>query len=199
MTVVDLDGTLISCNSFNLFARFLFNKALCRMQLVQLCRIAWFSLARKASLISHRRLKWQLMQAADKVLTPADYHNLAQQLMQCQNPQVAAYLDGKQWILASAASAEYVAPLAKMLNCKAYIATTRPESNRFDDYTECRGEEKLRRVRLLIGNQRIDTAISDHTDDLPLLKAARHAIVVSPDQTTRNHPEICRLNPEVWH
>lgn len=52
---------------------------------------------------------------------------------------------------------------------------------------ECRGERKLEKVNELLkikGASGIDLAISDHLDDLPLMRAARERILVSPGRRT---------------
>lgn len=198
MVIVDLDGTLLTRNSFHIFTRFLLRKAVRRHSVANIIRIASLCSYRKLHAISHRRLKWELMRLADKLLTQADFDRLAESMLAYVNPRVADFVKGRQWILATAASAEYVAPLSQLLGCQTYISTKRPDSMRFEDYLEARGEEKLRLTKQRLNGADIDIALTDHIDDLPLLKAAKAPILVNPSHSTLHHPQIQLIGPEIW-
>ncbi len=198
MIAVDLDGTLVTRNTFRIFAGFLRRRILKRRRIADLARFGLWGAARRFNMVSHRRLKWELMKIADNTLTPEDYDNLADEIMQYLNPRVTDYVTGKPWVLATAASAEYVMPLARRLDCLYVIATERPVSRRFRDYAETRGAEKLRRVQAVTGIAGIDVAISDHPDDLPLLSAARTPVLVNPTAATLADPGIKALGATVW-
>lgn len=198
MIAVDLDGTLVTRNTFRIFAGFLRRRILKRRRIADLARYGFWGAVRRFNMVSHRRLKWELMKIADNTLTPEDYDNLADEIMQYLNPRVTDYVTGKPWVLATAASAEYVMPLARRLDCLYVIATERPVSRRFKDYTETRGAEKLRRVQAVTGIAGIDVALSDHPDDLPLLSAARTPVLVNPTAATLADPRIKALGATVW-
>lgn len=199
MIAVDLDGTLVTRNTFRIFAGFLHRRILQRRRIADLARCGFWGVARRFNMVSHRRLKWELMKIADRTLTPEDYDALADEIMQYLNPRVMDYVAGKPWVLATAASTEYVVPLARRLDCLHVIATERPASRRFKDYTESRGAEKLRRVQAITGIAGIDVAISDHPDDLPLLSVARTPVLVNPAAATLADPRIKALGATVWH
>lgn len=198
MIVVDLDGTLLSRNSFGVFAGFLWRTALKKHRFATATQFALWAAARKLRLISHRRLKWQLMKLADASMETSDYEALAKELLKYTNSRVANYLKGKEWLLATAASHEYVEHIAANLDCTAFIATRRPESGLFSDYIENKGEKKLEAVSKFLNGSGIDIAISDHTDDLPLLRAARQRILVKPNGATLHNPQIISLRTDVW-
>lgn len=199
MIAVDLDGTLVTRNTFRIFAGFLRRRILQRRRIADLARYGFWGAARRFNIVSHRRLKWELMKIADSTLTPEDYDTLADEIMQYLNPRVMDYVTGKPWVLATAASAEYVTPLTRRLDCRHVIATERPVSRRFKEYTESRGAEKLRRVQAVSDGADIEVALSDHPDDLPLLMAAHTPVLVNPAAATLADPRIKALGATVWH
>lgn len=198
MIAVDLDGTLVTRNTFRIFAGFLRRRILQRRRIVDLGRYGFWGAVRRFNIVSHRRLKWELMKIADSTLTPEDYDSLADEIMRYLNPRVMGYVTGKPWVLATAASAEYVMPLARRLDCRHVIATERPVSRRFKEYTESRGAEKLRRVQAVSDGADIEVALSDHPDDLPLLMAAHTPVLVNPTAATLADPGIKALGATVW-
>lgn len=198
MIAVDLDGTLVTRNTFRIFAGFLRRRILQRRRIADLARYGLWGAARRFNIVSHRRLKWELMKIADSTLTPEDYDSLADEIMRYLNPRVMDYVTGKLWVLATAASAEYVVPLARRLDCLYVIATERPVSRRFKEYTESRGAEKLRRVQAVSDGAGIEVALSDHPDDLPMLSAARTPVLVNPTLATLADPRIKALGATVW-
>lgn len=198
MIAVDLDGTLVTRNTFRIFAGFLRRRILRGRRIADLARYGFWGAARRFNIVSHRRLKWELMKIADSTLTPEDYDSLADEIMRYLNPRVMDYVTGKLWVLATAASAEYVVPLARRLGCLHTIATERPASRRFKDYTETRGAEKLRRLQAVPGIADIEIALSDHPDDLPMLSAARTPVLVNPTPATLADPRIKALGATIW-
>lgn len=111
-------------------------------------------------------------------------------LLSHTNPKVAEVLQeereaGATIILATAAPEIYAAPLARRLHINHYVATAyQPDFNLF---SETRKEEKLRQAmetakRLGLKIMKI---ISDHHDDLPLMKCPGvETILVSPSEKT---------------
>lgn len=198
MTVVDLDGTLLAGNSFRWFTRFVLRLAACRapLQMIALCGLIAL---RKLRLCSHRRLKWELMKTADRVLTPEDYNRFARIMQGRINRSVLSMLPSDtEPVVASAASAEYVAPFVELMGWKHFVATRRPDSGRFRDFTECRGESKVKAVRTLFPGNRIEAVLTDHVDDLPLLLASSgRRILVNPSATTLLTVKGAGLAPEI--
>ena len=198
MIAVALDGTLLRGNSFGMFLRFVVRKAVARRNVAAFASIGWWSLLRRLKLATHRRLKWNLMRQADRVLSPDDYEEFARRLKERINPRVAEYIAGKEdVVLASAASAEYVGPFARLMGINDYIATARPRSGRLRDYAETRGTEKVRLLRKRFGTPA--EVLTDHADDLPLLLAATsRRILVNPSATTLATVSLAGLDPEIW-
>lgn len=193
MIVVDLDGTLLSGNSLREFAKFLAKRSLKGMKFDPLARILFWLFLRRARLVSHKRMKWHLMKAADSLLQTADYEDFADILMPQLNPAVVDFIrDKDDCLLATAASAEYVEPLARRLKLD-FVATVRPE--RFGDYREIRGQRKLEAVK---GYKKpIEIVLTDHHDDLPLLLAAERPILVHPLPLTLMTVKASGLSPEI--
>lgn len=185
MTVVDLDGTLLKGNSFRWFTGFVLHRAIRRAPFRWIVLCGWL-LLRMLRLCSHRRLKWEVMKTADRVLSPEDYNRFAHVMQGHISHTVLAMLPtDSEPVIASAASIEYVAPFVELMGWKRFVATCRPASGRFRDYTECRGERKVRAIRKLFPGDGISAVFTDHVDDLPLLLASSgRRILINPSATT---------------
>lgn len=87
-------------------------------------------------------------------------------------------------ILATAAPSCYANIIAKNEQFNACLATRFPEKAYHSNY-ENKGEVKKTNVLKYLqntGSGGIDTFITDHLDDLPLMKSAHHVIVYAPNQ-----------------
>ena len=198
MTVVDLDGTLLCGNSFRWFTRYVLRLAVRRRPAAAagLCALL---VLRRLRVCSHRRLKWHLMKVSDRVLSADDYSAFARMLKERVNRRVLAALGNEQKIvIASAASDEYVAPFVELMGWKNHTATRRPQSGKYSDYTECRGEMKVKAVMRMFPGESITAVYTDHVDDLPLLAAsAGRRVLVSPSASTLMTVRLAGLEPEL--
>lgn len=155
LVVVDLDGTLIDGNTLKMFARYAFPS--------NPVRIGLLIVLRKLKLISHRRMKHGLLISAKGIDVEPFIDTLSHHISQEVTDIIKRYPDCEM-ILATAAPEMYVGPFATKLGVR-YVATS--ETQKFEDYVECRGQEKLRRITAL-GNK-IRAVVTDHHDDLALL------------------------------
>lgn len=159
--IVDLDGTLVSCNSFTKFVKFLFHK----YPSLRL-RLAAIVLRRKLRLISHHQAKEEIINQVLPVISAKELSEFVDSLIQyINNGVVDMTANFPRRILATAAPEIYVKIIAQRMGFSEYCAT-RP------GLPENCGEEKLRNVLKLgvifDGNTLV---VTDSYDDAPLMKA----------------------------
>ncbi len=186
IVVVDLDGTLVSVNTWPCFARFLLRAALRRRRFLVAVHLAWKLLLRKLRAVSHLRVKRIFMLRSAAILRPEDLEAFADMMARRFNPEVMALLEearlnkGSHIVLATAAAGEY----APLIGSRAGIADIlcTPAALPGRPYKECRGERKADAVEQLAHRLSLPVAmvITDHSDDFPLFRRfpeARHILI----------------------
>ena len=143
--VCDLDGTLVNTNTFNHFTLFLMRHPSMTLPVI------WITLRRKLRLISHSRAKQDLLHLSARKL---DLVNGEKK-------------EGKLVLLATAAPQVYADTICELTGMDGCVATP-------TDGEENRNEEKVRRVKewLLANDSTLGAVITDHWDDLPLMRFA---------------------------
>ena len=168
--IVDLDGTLVRCNSFSRYVmRMVWHHPL----------IGVYVLVRKLRLISHARAKELIMSVhVDDAEVTAFVDELVGYV---RRELLTDEATDEVVVLASAAPARYVGELAHRLGIPYYVATQ-------PGCAENKGDVKLRNVMRLLEEHDlcIRSVITDHMDDLPLLEANRNGrnILVAPSRRT---------------
>lgn len=192
--VIDLDGTLVSVNTFHHFMLFVAKIAARKLQIFSLLRIFLAVASRALRIVHHSTMKHAVMKIAAKLLSESQVHYFASKITKHTNKAVEniitdAHRRGAVVILASAAPALYASHIAVITGCDHCIATEMP--NRFR-INECRGPVKLARVTdfLSANNMALRAVVTDHHDDLPLIQASiglgAKTILVSPHKATIN-------------
>lgn len=184
--VIDLDGTLIDCNSFTEFVKHLF------AQLPE-ARLKIFGIValRKLRLITHLEAKRRIVAIAQKYLQKVDIDKFIDKLSTHLRPSLLQRIEtADRVILATAAPEIYVIPLAQRLGIPD-VAATRHNG------AENRGQVKMRNVENAGVKFDLDTVvITDHYDDLPLLQrnSAGQNILVNPSSTTLMHLKMAGIS-----
>ncbi len=175
-TFVDLDGTLISGNSMHIFMRRLPGMLMKRRAVGAAIASLWWNSLRSFRLISHRSLKWHLTKTARCHLEDSDWEQLAQSIALMINPKVSDYIQSRRergclTYIATAAMEEYALPLSRILGYEGELVTQFSDS--ISDYEELNHHAKHKAIeRLLEENQlRLESFLTDHTDDLPTAAA----------------------------
>ncbi|MBD5224355.1 MAG: haloacid dehalogenase-like hydrolase [Bacteroidales bacterium] len=195
LLVVDLDGTLVDVNSFTSFVTYL---------VVQMAKYgkwnAFFKVIhivglRKMRCISHADAKKAIIDCCNSVYggNKQIYSEFCEGLGKRLRPSVINIIDkyrrtGATVALATAAPAEYAELFAHSCGFDYCIASGFGKSGESSRTYECKGDEKLRRVKELCLRENIEIAavITDHEDDLPLLTIAPECYLVNPSLTTEN-------------
>lgn len=181
LLAVDLDGTLVNGNTLHIYFRCALEDMLLRGRLADVAFCTGLLVMRRMNFVDHRTMKFGIFRrirptdrlrtrfiAATKRLVRRDVADL-----------IEGYrAQGYAILLATAAPADYIRDIWE----GRYVATDmNPVTN--PRRVECRGNEKLRRVKAYAKSHgfRLAAAISDEADDdAPLLHAAREAFVAAP-------------------
>lgn len=164
IAVVDLDGTLVNGNTLHIYIL----TALRRSGVGKRLRILGWLAARKLHFVSHRRMKFAILNLIEPDNALLD--DFEARVRNRFNPAVTGLLDrlradGYGILLASAAPDVYIRRIWE----GDYVST--PVSDN-PGRLECRGTSKLAAVRHSIApDGYIAAVITDHIDDLPLLNA----------------------------
>lgn len=184
MLAVDLDGTYFKVNSLHSYARFGFIRLMRKGRVARAMRVLSLMLLRRVKAISHRRMKWGMLQAIG--FDEATLDQYAVMMRRVINSRVNRLMtdfaaEGGTVLIATAAAAGYVRAIAPF----DYVAT---EIEGNPAMTECRGEEKLRRVMEYARDRGLElwAVATDHPDDMPLLRAcAGMKVIVGADSAFR--------------
>lgn len=182
---VDLDGTLVLDNSFHLFLWSLWLKGGPRLRMVLIRAAIVRSLTRRDP---RTRMKRSILQSFFR--SPGDRrqavveHTLAKMNPTISRPvleRVSSYRE-KGWytVLATAAPECYARPFAQILGLDDCLAS--PEVECPDDWFELIGARKAEACKAwaegVAGDAPIEiAAMTDHLDDLPLLRLASHVVI----------------------
>lgn len=183
VVVFDLDGTVLSVNSFPLWAMHLLRGRFAHLGLVRRLGVSLRAgsvlAARKARLIGHETFKWRLQQlwqqaiAGDGGVTERSF---VQQLVAYVRPELADVLkavgeDRVDAVLATAAAGDYALALGKTLGFRHVLATP---PNRSASTPSTVGVHKRDAVLAFLAERgwlgRPITLFTDHEDDRPLIR-----------------------------
>ena len=189
VVVVDLDGTLVTVNTFREYLLFSAKTLVRSLHLPAVAKIMSAMLARKLRWISHSAMKRRVLVATQSLISDDDVDSFVRLLLSKVNVRVLDMLeryrkDGCNILLATAAPQLYACDLAASLHFDGCVATpevTGPE------WCENVGEAKLVSVRNYItgiGGE-LAAVITDHYDDIPLLRYNQgHNLLVNPSSKT---------------
>ncbi len=200
--VLDLDDTILSCNSFPLWAWRMLRGRVPRSgrsrQAATSVAVGRLLAQRKLGLLRHAALKrrlqaiWRRATADDAGAHAAAF---AEELERHVRPNMAGVLGlvrrGEvDAVLATAAAGEYAHALGARLGFAAVLAS--------DDGSDNLGAEKCRRVLAFLAqrgwSERPRVLFTDHVDDLPLMRVSDVVCWFGPDA---EHAAIARQLPGV--
>ncbi len=190
VTFVDLDGTLITGNSMHIFMRRLPGLLVKRGAYGSAIGSLWWTGLRSLRLTSHHTMKWHLTKAARAHLEESDWEGLASRMLENVNRSVTDYITSRRergclTYIATAAAEEYAAHICRALGYDGALATQFTDS--LSDYRELNREAKHEAIEHLLESEhlRLESFLTDHTDDLPTAKAfPLLTILVGADKKT---------------
>ena len=183
-TIIDLDGTYVRCSTLKAYMlhglRYLVSKG----RLIKASRVATLLSLYALGRISHVEMKFKCL-----ALIPRDekmLRSFGAKMRAKINPAVSKLIekrlaDGHKVLLATASPDFYI----PYIGAGEFVATAADNN---PNWTECRGENKLATVNkwLSANGCRLDTVITDHHDDAPLMVANKNGVnvLVSPKPAT---------------
>lgn len=183
LAVVDLDGTLVAGNTLHIYIKCALTDALRRGNVKMAAILSGLAALRAARLISHRGFKFRALDS----IRPSERlrRRFTKVVSSSFRPEVLAVISGMksegiEVLLASAAPGFYIPWFWN----GDFIATPIKDNT---TRTELRGTMKLMGVNSYAEKHglRLYAVITDHSDDLPLLKAgAIRNILVKPSANT---------------
>lgn len=186
LVAVDLDGTLVDGNTLHLYIRSAIGEMVRGWRVGALGYTLGMLALRRLGLVSHRTMKFGIFGRIRH--TPGLARRFAREAGRHRRADVDALIGhlregGYEVLLATAAPAQYVGLLWQ----GDFVATDMDAATN-PGRTECRGDEKLRRVTAYAAARglTLTAAVSDDlTDDAPLLGAVAEAYHVSPGGVRR--------------
>lgn len=187
--VVDLDNTLLRCNSTKKLSFFLVGKLIAGWRFNDLGQVGFALIKRKLGLIPHRILKHTILKSARKNFSADDIDLFAQKLIGELNETVCGiisdYTDCRV-LIATAATDMFMQAFVKKLPFKADFSAS-AYTDDAEKYVDNLGRQKLKSVEEYLNEKDcvLTTFITDHRDDLPLLKHNKgRNFLVKPSKKT---------------
>lgn len=181
--VVDLDGTLMSINTFHYFIKYILIYGLKRLKLIFVIHCCYILVLRGLKRISHAKMKYSILKLISKHDT-LDIGEFVKEISSKKNkiPVLNERFDIK--ILATAAPNIYADVIAKNEGFDVCISTKFPEKFS-EDFQNIKEVKKNNVMSYLLDLQikEIDVFVTDHIDDLPLMRLSKKNIIVSPTLT----------------
>jgi phosphoserine phosphatase len=180
--IFDLDGTVLTINSFPRWAAFMLRGRAVRQpgwrRPWSMAMVALLLAGRKAGLIDHEALKWRLQKLwqdcvrNDGGRTVAQFIATLQPFLQpaLRGPLAGVAAGQGDAVLATAAAADYAVPLGRRLGFLHILATDRGQSrSRTSNVREHKRDAVLNLLVELGWQDRRRVLFTDHEDDLPLM------------------------------
>lgn len=186
IVVFDLDGTILSINSFRLWVAYLVKGSVPELDVGLRWRLRLGALGavllRKSGLIDHEILKRRLQRLWQRAATASEgaiEDDFVRRLRHFVRPELSALLAAVaagevDAVLATAAAGDYAFALGRALGFRHIVATP---TDRAGDAPSTQGVVKRDALRLLLGELgwqgRDIVLLTDHLDDLPLIEISQ--------------------------
>ena len=199
--VVDLDGTLYSVNTFHHFIKFLINHCFNKFDVLLLSRVIIITLFRGLKLVSHSKMKYIILKGIMNK-TNIDYQKFVNNISVYKRSISAIREDTFDIeILATAAPLCYSNIIAQNEGFDVCLGTDFPLSGFNEEFENIKEIKKNAVLNYLISveNYDFDTFITDHLDDIPLMKYANKNILICPSSATLKEVEKQLISFKIMH
>jgi len=194
IAVFDFDGTLYSKDSLLDFCLYYYKKKPWRIWFLGVQAIYWVGW--KLNFINTTRFKSRFIgfiqgdpyEEVNKLSTEfwSNNHGFNEHIIEALNRCRA---QGYTPVVASASPNIFIAPACRTLNIQHLVATSlHISTGGYQMGENCRGSQKLDRVRALFPAGSIEEVYSDNSDDLPLLNAATRGYMIKAGQIIPFNP-----------
>ncbi|NNC44850.1 MAG: hypothetical protein HKN99_03110 [Winogradskyella sp.] len=181
VVVVDLDGTLYSINTFHHYLKFIFIKSISTIRFWLSVRLIMLFIRRILGFVSHAEMKYRVLSWTANY--NIDHQKFASSIKKYHNN--LHNLETNTFhhkILATAAPSCYASIIATNHGFNHCVATTYTQEG-ITSFVENSKEAKKENVTQLLKSlnlNEINTLITDHIDDLPLMKISKEVILINP-------------------
>ncbi len=182
--VVDLDGTLYSINTFRYFIKYILRNSVNRYDIVLLMKVLLTMASRLFNIISHSKMKYNILNA----IKEKDYIGYQKFVSSISfSKRSIPLINDKDFdikILATAAPSCYANIIAKNEGFNLCLGTEFSDRSFSDKFENIREVKKKNVMHYLSkkGIHEIDVFITDHIDDLPLIKLTKKNIIINPSE-----------------
>lgn len=186
--VIDLDGTLYRINTFHFFIKYLLNFSLKKLHVKLLYTLLKAIFLRLLKIVNHSKMKFLILKAI-KGYDEIDMEGFVSSLKEYRNQlQILEDDTFGVKILATAAPDCYAKIIALNEGFDVCLATNTPVANYQHDFENVRNVKKQGVVHYLnsIEVNHLDTMVTDHYDDLPLMKISKQVVLVNPSKETKD-------------
>jgi len=195
--VVDLDGTLFKINTFHYFIKYLFFKCVLSYNFRLLFQL--FVALSSRLFRTHAEMKYQVLKLL-KHRTDIDYLDFLNTIY--IKKRELTILKDETFdikILATAAPSCYAKIIAKKEQFDVCLGTDFPDSNFNSTFENSRKVKKENVMHYLKGKNlnEIDALVTDHIDDLDLMKLAKRTIIIAPSKNLLNQLKQFSISFEV--
>lgn len=180
--LVDLDGTLYKINTFHYFIKYILHYCIKSFNIIILFKLCLVLVFRPFT--THAKTKYFILKLI-KHRNDIDYQEFVKSISNYKRDIPQTYdnnFDIK--ILATAAPSCYANIISQKENFNFCLSTDFPNSNFNQEFENCKDIKKENVMNYLKSENinEIDTLVTDHIDDLPLIKMAKKNIIVNPNQ-----------------
>ncbi len=188
--VVDLDGTLLSTNTFKDYVLFVAKESVTALRIDVTLGVMFFVALRLMRVVSHSTMKYYLLRMTARFMGADRLSRLAEMLLLKANPEVTALCEdyrkqGCYVLLATAAPESYAGIISSRMGLDGCCATPmpQPESEWKENVREQKREAVLRHLES--EDASIAVVVTDHHDDIPLMSSnPGKNILVNPSSKT---------------
>ncbi|WP_242132716.1 haloacid dehalogenase-like hydrolase [Aestuariivivens marinum] len=181
--VVDLDGTLYATNTFRQFIKYVWIRSIMNVDIILSFQVLFLIIMRLIRIIGHAELKFYFLSfiANRSYIDKSDF--VSSLCIYKRNIMVLQSQKYNLKVLATAAPEIYSRIIAKEQGFDVCIATKNPNSRYHKEYENSKENKKENVLSYLKtkGLDSVDLLITDHVDDLPLIKISKRNIIVNPN------------------
>jgi phosphoserine phosphatase len=195
--VVDLDGTLYSINTFHYFIKYLIFKCFIKFKIVLLFRLILTISSRL--FLTHAKMKYQILKLLHN-RNDIDYVEFVNSISK-KARDLSIFIDESFdiKILATAAPTNYAKIIAKNHQFHECLGTEFLGAKYNSTFENSKNVKKNNVIRYLNSKNlsEVDVFITDHLDDLPLMKLAKRNILIKPNEDLINQLKQFSISFEV--
>lgn len=189
--IIDLDGTLLNTNTFKDYIKYIFNDTLKKRKFLISVQIVVYVILRKLRIISHECMKKHILKSTSPFMSYEKLKKFTQTLYRKENLKVVELLlkykaQNYLCILSTAAPESYATIIANHYGFDNCIATPNYiiKNSWKENVKENKKENTIKFLKR--NNASLNIFITDHHDDLPLLKIPKEInIMVNPNIQTQ--------------